>query len=156
VRGKRIVTITFCAGLAATGCASTLMNQPVERAAKGWRLVLEQVKDGPNSYARGDNVHFVPPDGARFLWFTIRLRNTESAARTFNYDRCDLDSGSDAILPALIDKNAFINIMADKEEELAPGEELSRRIAFAYPDDKLPSRLACGELVVELPFAQAR
>lgn len=145
--------IAFGLPLLLAGCASTLMNQPVERQAKGWHMVLENVKDGPNSYARGDNVHFVPPDGMRFLWFTIRLQNTESTRRSFNYDRCDLDSGSDAVLPALIDKNAFINIMADKEEDLDPGEEISRRLAFAYPDDKLPTRLACGELIVELPFA---
>jgi hypothetical protein len=126
------------------------MNQPVERQAKGWHLVLETVKDGPSDYARGDNVHFVPPGGMRYLWFKIRLRNTESTRREFNYDRCDVDSGQDAILPAIIDKDAIINIMADKVEGLDPGEEITRRLAFAYPKDHLPSRLACGELVVQL------
>jgi hypothetical protein len=132
------------------------MNHPVEREAKGWHLVLETVKDGPNDYARGDNVHFVPPSDSRFLWFKIRLRNTESTRRAFNYDRCDLDSGSDAILPAIIDKDAIINIMADKVEELDPGEEITRRLAFAYPEDRFPSRLSCGELVVELSLGASK
>jgi hypothetical protein len=128
------------------------MNHPIERQEKGWHLVLEKVTDGPNSYARGDNVHFVPPSGSRFLWFTIRLRNTENTSRSFNYDRCDLDDGANARLPAIIDKDAFINITAAEEEELDPGEELTRKLAFAYPDDKFPTRLACGELVIALPF----
>jgi hypothetical protein len=40
--------------------------------------------------------------------------------------------------------------MADKEEEIDAGEEVSRRLAFAYPDDHLPTRLSCGDLVFEL------
>jgi hypothetical protein len=40
--------------------------------------------------------------------------------------------------------------VADKVEELDPGEEITRRLAFAYPEDRFPSRLSCGELVVEL------
>lgn len=126
------------------------MNKRVVHEAKGWHMALESVKAGPNDYARGDHVHFQPPSGSRFLWFTIRLKNVESTPKTFNWDRCDVDSGEDVLLPALVDTDALINIEAGKEEELSPGQELGRRLAFAYPDHKLPTRLACGELVFPL------
>ena len=56
----------------------------------------------------------------------------------------------DRILPALVDQDAAINILVDDEEELDPAEEVTRRLAFPYPEDRLPTRLSCGEAVFEL------
>ena len=126
------------------------MNQRIERKAKDFTIVLSKVKDGPNDYAQGDRSRFVPPDDHRFLWFTVTIRNDTSSARVFNYERCDLDDGGDRILPALVDQDAAINILVEDEETLDPAEEVTRRIAFPYPEDRLPKRLSCGEAVFEL------
>jgi hypothetical protein len=150
----RLAFLVFAA-LLLSACGSTLLNQRIERKAKQWALIVEHVNDGPDDYARGDNVHFVPPSGMRFLWFKVRLRNDASARRSFNYDRCDLDDGEDRILPALVDKDMFINVTVDDADELDPGEEITRKIAFAYPEDHLPTRLMCGEIAIELPFESA-
>ncbi len=125
------------------------MNQRIETKAKGWTLVLKKIKDGPDDYAVG-NGHYVPPSHKRFLSFAVTLRNDERTARPFNYSRCDLDSGRDRELPVLVDKDMVINVLADEEEILNPKEELSRVLIFSYPDDHLPTRLACGELVINL------
>jgi len=130
-------------------CGSTLMNQRVETKAKGWTLVLKKIKDGPDDYATG-NGHFVPPSGKRFLSFAVTLRNDEGTARLFNYSRCDLDVGPDRALPVLVDKDMVINVLADEEETLKPREELPRVLIFSYPNDRLPTRLACGELLINL------
>ena len=136
------------------GCGTVLLSQPMERKAKGVTLTLTKVKDGPNSYATGGRTDYVPPDDNRFLWFTITIRNDSGASSTFNYDRCGVDFGGDEILPALVDKDSAINILADKEEELGAGEEISRNLVFAYPEDRYPSRLTCGEAVFELSLKQ--
>jgi len=134
----------------ATGCASTLLDQHIEQKAKGWTVVLEKVTDGPNDYARGDNVHFVPPDGTRYLWFTLRIHNDESEAREFNYQGCDVDLGDKGFGPAIIDRDMIINATADDVEKFSSGEENTRRLAFAFPEGQLPTRLACGEVVIGL------
>jgi len=144
----RLLPVCFVAWLAS--CGTVLMNQTIERKAKDFTIALTKVKDGPNDYSRGDNSHFVPPDDHRFLWFTVTIRNDSPVAKTFNYDRCDVDDGGDRILPALVDKDAAINILVDGEDELDPQEQITRRMAFPYPEDRLPTRLTCGEAVFEL------
>jgi hypothetical protein len=135
---------------ASTGCASTLLDQHIEQKAQGWSVTLEKVTDGPDDYARGDNVHFVPPDGMRYLWFKIRIRNEESQARTFNYQGCDVDLGDQAFSPAIVDRDMIINATADDTEQFGSGEENTRKLAFAYPEGHLPTRLACGDVVIGL------
>jgi hypothetical protein len=137
-------------------CGSVLMNQPVERKAKDWTIVLTKVTDGPDSYAQGDQSRYVPPDDHRFLWFTVTIRNAAPTPRTFNYQRCDVDEGGDRILPALVDKDSVINALADEEEEIGSGQQISRKLAFPYPEDRLPTKLSCGEIVIELPLKTAR
>ena len=126
------------------------MNQTLERKAKNFTIVLSKVKDGPDDYAQGDRSRFVPPDDHRFLWFTLTIRNDAPGVQTFNYDRCDVDDGGDRILPALVDQDSAINILVEDEEKLDPAEQVTRRLAFPYPEDRLPTRLSCGEAVFEL------
>ncbi len=135
--------------LATSACGSVLMSTPVTSTAKQWNMQVLQVKDGPNSYARGDG-HCVP-DSGRFLWVKIALTNQSGTARAFNYERCDLDDDGQRILPSLVDMDKVVNILvSDKEETLQPGETVGRNMVFAYPPRSYPTRLVCGELTFPL------
>jgi len=127
---------------------------PIQGQAKGWSIVVEELRDGPNDYTWGSRMHYVPADGARFLWVTMRLRNDHASTRTFNYDRCGLDAASGELLPAFVDRGMFIRSLAPDVEDFAPGEERARRLAFNYPEDRFPTRMACGEIVI--PFSLNR
>jgi hypothetical protein len=146
-------TVLALALLAAQGCGGTaLLHQRVETKAKGFALAVTEVTDGPNSYERGLERE-KPDDGLRFLWFKIRLRNELPTEQTFNYDRCDIDLGGRAMLPNLIDMDKVINVLVEsKQDKLAPGEEVSRRLIFAFPEGNFPTRLKCGDLVLPLPL----
>src|SRR5712691_5898071 len=135
------------------GCGgTTLLHQQIETKAKGFSLVVTEITDGPNSYERGLE-RIKPEGGLRFLWFKIRLRNELAAGQTFNYDRCDIDVDGHAILPNLVDMDKFVNLLVEsKEDKLAAGEEISRKMIFAFPDGKFPTRLRCGDLVLKLPI----
>ena len=146
-------TFLALALLAAQGCGGTaLLHQRVETKAKGFSLAVTDVTDGPNSYERGLE-RVKPGDGLRFLWFKIRLRNELQAEQTFNYDRCDIDLGGRAILPNMIDMDKVVNLLVEsKQDKLAAGEEVSRKLIFAFPDGSFPTRLKCGDLVLPLPL----
>ncbi len=135
------------------GCGGTsLLNQRIEAKAKGFSMAVTDVTDGPNSYERGLE-RIKPGGGLRFLWFKVRLRNETSAEQTFNYDRCDIDQGGQAVLPNLIDMDKVVNLLVEsRQDKLAAGEEISRKLIFAYPDGGLPTRLKCGEMVLQLPI----
>jgi hypothetical protein len=131
-------------------CATTLLDQRVETQAKGFTLAVTEVTDGPNTYERGTR-RLEPDDGLRFLWFKVELRNDMTREQVFNYDRCDIDSGEDAVLPNLVDMDKLLNLLVeDKEETLAAGELITRNLIFAFPEDRYPTRLRCGELVIPL------
>jgi hypothetical protein len=139
--------------LAAASCGGTsLLNQPIQAKAKGFALVVTDVTDGPNSYERG-LVRVKPEGDLRFLWVKIRLRNELATEQTFNYDRCDLDLGGSAILPNMVDMDKVINVLVEsKQDKLAGGEEVSRKLIFAFPEGRFPTRLHCGDLVLQLPL----
>jgi hypothetical protein len=139
--------------LAALACGGTaLLNQSVESKAKGFSIVLTDLTDGPNTYERG--LERIEPDGGlRFLWFHIRLHNELGTEQVFNYDRCDIDQGGKAVLPNLVDMDKIVNLLVEsKQEKLSPGEEVSRKMIFAYPQGVLPTRLKCGDIVLALPI----
>lgn len=143
--------MAFWVLLGLSGCGgTTLLDQRVETKAKGYTLAVVEVTDGPNTYERGTQ-RVVPEDGLRFLWFNVQLRNDMATEQVFNYDRCDIDFGQEVILPNLVDMDKFVNLLVeDKEETLAPSEEISRNLIFAFPEDKYPTRLQCGDLVIPL------
>jgi hypothetical protein len=150
---RRVLCVLLCA-LLATACGTTLLNRPIESKAKEWTLVVDKLRDGPNSYGTG-NGHIEPESGARFLWFNVRLRNDAAVTRSFNYDRCDVDAGEERLLPSIVDRDIAINAEAPGVEELEPGEEITRILIFTYPEERMPTRLQCGELSIPLNLAQS-
>ncbi len=131
-------------------CGTVLYDVPVTHQADGWTITVRRLKDGPNSFPMG-TVTFVPPSGDRLMYLTLTIRNDAPTKRDFSYDACDLDAGSDARLPTLIDRDAAINMFADKVESYDPGEERGRRLIYAYPEGQFPTRVKCAYSTFPLP-----
>ena len=147
---KRAFLAVAFAVLAAPACGRVIINQPVNRQGDAWHLTLRVLSDGPNGYSAG-NTNYTPSRGERFIWAHVTLHNDQPIPRKFNFDRCDLDLGDGAVVPALIDADAIVNWTANHEPELAPGETITRKLIFAYPRDKSPTRLYCAPMVIALP-----
>jgi hypothetical protein len=144
--------VGFALALAAGACGgTTLMNQRVEAKAKDWTIAVTEVSDGPNRYNMGGNVTYVPADDERFLWVSLSIRNDRAAAQTFTYDRCGIDLNSQEVLPSVVDRAwVILSEIHDKQDEMKPGEVVTRRLVFSYPESRLPTRLTCGEAVIPL------
>jgi hypothetical protein len=130
-----------------------LVDGRLRRARGRWIGVrARKVTDGPNQYKANPNAIMVPGADRRFIWAHITLHNTQPVARKFNFDRCDLDDGQKAIVPAAIDiDSALITGGVNREPELAPDETITRRLIFPYPENRSPTRLACAPMVIPLP-----
>jgi Domain of unknown function (DUF4352) len=133
-------------------CARTVMDQPVNRVGDDWTLVVRKVTDGPNGIDQG-NVILKPKAGDRFIWISLTLRNDQRQPRKFNFDRCDLDMGENAVVPGVVTHDMVIGYPSsmNREPELAPGESINRRIIFPYPQGRSPTRLNCAPMVFPLP-----
>lgn len=136
--------------LLAVGCSSTLMNQPVHSEARGWEVTVREVSDGPNSL-NVEARRYVPADGDRFIHVFLTLKNTSGAKREWNWPRCDLDHGSDSVLPTLDLYDTLILAPVGAVESVDAGDMIERRIVFAFPEaGPLPTRLRCADVVVPL------
>jgi len=134
------------------GCARTVMDQPINRAGDGWTLVVRKVTDGPNGFDKG-NIVIKPKKGDRFIWVMITLTNNGRQPRTFNFDRCDLDLGSQFVVPGMVNHDMVIGYDTEmnRAPELAGGESIDRRLVFVYPVGQSPTRLHCEPMVYPLP-----
>lgn len=125
------------------------MSVPVQRQGDGWNLTLNRFTDGPNGFATG-NVNYSPGSSERFIWAHVTLHNPASMPRKFSFDRCDLDVGDGAVVPAIVSL-AILNSDVNREPELAANESIDRRLIFSYPEHRSPTRLRCAPMVIPLP-----
>ncbi len=134
------------------GCARTVLNQPVHREGDGWTLVVRKVTDGPNRFDKGD-VIIKPPAEERFIWVTITLRNDQQRPRSFDFNHCNLDWREELLVPDLVNHDIGIGYAVElpHQPELAAGESIDRRLVFAYPEARSPTRLRCESMVIPLP-----
>jgi hypothetical protein len=136
--------------MALGACGTVLYNRPATNKADDWTITVTLLKDGPNSFPMGNGVNFVPADGDHLMYVTLTIRNDARAAREFSYDACDLDAGSQVVLPGLIDRDMAIHALADKVESFDPGQERGRRLIFSYPAGATPTRVKCGNSTFSL------
>jgi hypothetical protein len=133
------------------GCGSTLYTGALKNERDAWTVVLTELRDGPNSYTHS-NITYKPESGKRLLWVGLTLKNGETAPRRFNYEACELDLGSEGVIPGLVTYTVVMgNSVMDKEVEFAAGEEKKRYLAFPYPKDRLPTRFSCAGIPIALP-----
>jgi hypothetical protein len=145
---KRLLLLV--ALLLPAACGHVVINTPVKRQDDGWDLTLTKLTDGPNSFNEGGGINYHPSAGERFIWAHITLHNGASGPRKFSFDRCDLDAGNDAILPAMV-SFAFLNGSVNREPELAAGETIDRRLIFSYPEHQSPTRFRCAPMTIAVP-----
>jgi len=145
-----VVLASFALWLGA--CGRTVVNQPINRAGDGWTLVVRKVTDGPNGVDQG-NVIIKPKKGDRFIWVHLTLHNEQRQARKFSFDRCDLDAGADVILPGIVTHGSSMGYLSDfpREPQLDGNESVDRRLIYAYPKGRSPTRLQCAPMVFPLP-----
>jgi hypothetical protein len=147
---KTTLLATLLSTLLASACAREIVNQPQSRQGDDWSLILRLVTDGPAGWSSGD-VHHTPARGERFIWAHVSLRNDRPVPRRFNFDRCDLDDGRDLFVPVVIDADSFVSAAASRDPVVGPGETINRKLIFAYPEKRSPTRLACAPMVISLP-----
>jgi len=140
----------WLATIVAAGCAREIVNHPQSRQGDDWSLILRLLTDGPARWSSGD-VRHVPARGERFIWAHVTLRNDRMVPRRFNFDRCDLDDGRDVVVPVLVDADSFMSAAASRDPVLGPGETITRKLVFAYPETRSPTRLQCAPMVIPLP-----
>ena len=151
-RPSLTLTAILALGPLAGGCAHTVLDQRTDLRGDGWTLTVHKVTDGPNRFDTG-NIVYKPESGERFIWVVVTLHNDEGQPRKFSFDRCDLDAGSDVMVPTKVDHDLPVGYDTDlaHEPELAGGESLDRRLMFVYPKDRSPTRLRCAPMVLALP-----
>lgn len=150
---SRLVRLApLLAALTAGACAHTVLDQPVDRRGDDWSVTVRKITNGPSSIDTG-NIVYRPERGERFVWVTLTLRNDQSQPRKFSFDRCDLDAGGDVILPSFVTHDFPIGYATplNREPELGPGQSTDRRLVYAYPKDRSPTRLQCAPMVFPLP-----
>jgi hypothetical protein len=134
---------------AASGCIPFIMRGDVVRQADGWTIKLEALKDGPDSVQIAGDTHAVPGQGLRFLWAWVTIRNDVNAPRLLGYDSCSMDLDGQDVLPSIVGK--WWGHVEERAETYAPGESIDRRLIFAYPKGRLPTRIKCGNMLFEVP-----
>jgi hypothetical protein len=135
----------------AVGCGTTLVAGSVTRQADGWVIVLERLRDGPNSFQPVGHTIYHPQSGERLIWSYIKVQNNTGQTRVFGYDACDLDLGADRILPAFVTRYNGVASELDRNESYPPGDVNTRLLIYSYPEGRLPTRLKCADMTFEVP-----
>jgi hypothetical protein len=128
---------------AIAGCATTLLEQDIQRQNDGWTIVFHKLADGPNGFTSRGATDYHPESGERFLWVTLSVRNDAASARQFPFDSCALDMGSNTYLPLYVGMNFGTQAEVTKTPDLAAGEEITRKVAYGYPEGRFPEHLIC-------------
>jgi hypothetical protein len=136
--------------LLASGCATVLVSEPIERHGDGWTIILRRLADGPNSIQPMGYTVYSPERGMRFLHATFKFRNDAPQPRQFSYDACDMDLEQDRVLPGMVVRVMGIMSEMPRTETYAPGEESWRMLTFSYPEGRFPTRIKCAYVTFEL------
>jgi hypothetical protein len=126
------------------GCATTLLEQDIKRQGDGWTITFHKLADGPNGFTSNDAIDYHPTSGQRFLWVTLSVRNDAGSSRQFSFDSCGINQGDTAYLPLYVGMNFGYQAQITKTPMLDAGEEITRKLAFGYPEGALPDRLICS------------
>jgi hypothetical protein len=145
----RLAPLAF---LLAASCATTLVKEEIRRQSDGWTVTFHELTDGPNGFTTRNSTEFSPKSGERFLWVVLSVHNDGAARRQFTFDSCGLDTGDGVSLPLYVGLNLGTSAQVSPTPELAAGEEITRKLAFGYPEKKFPDKLVCfGN---EIPLAR--
>ena len=147
-----IVLVGMCLG-ALPACTSVLLNTPVTKRAEGWVVKLSEVKDGPSEYV-GEAVHFQPGSGNQLIWAVLTVRSEAPEEQTFSYDACTLSDGTLVTEPAVVARHPEVSVPVDRSEAFTNGQERTRLLVYRFPDERRPTRIKCGTIVLPIPAAR--
>ena len=143
-----VVPLAVCALTA--GCLPAIYRGHMTRAADAWSIEVRMISDLIGSVQlTGEPTYAVPPDGYRWIWVFMNVRNTAAAPRTFGYDSCELPLDGATVLPSFA--GSVMSLFEDRKETYRPGEESYRRVIFAYPKGRYPATFRCGNMLFEIP-----
>jgi hypothetical protein len=132
-----------------SACSSALlMSTPVSKTADGWGVTLSQVREGPSDYVGEGGVLVTADTGEKLIWTLVTARNESNEEQTFSYDACVLEGKGVARRPRVVDRHEEINAAADRAEAIAPGQERTRQLIYAFPEDQRPTRMKCDNIVL--------
>jgi hypothetical protein len=148
-----VFLITLCLIIAA-GCATPLARGGGSLSASNdrWEMKLVKMTAGPDQYITAAGV-WRPRDGRRYVWATVKLRNTLKTPQVFRLDRIWIHHGDKRKKPCIIDMNTFISLRADHAPKLCPGETVTRRLGYMMSRGETPDRVTYEdrEIVVAGP-----
>ncbi len=122
------------------GCSTALIKGPLSVSNDRWQMTLEALNLGPDQYNTAGG-YWEPRKGRRFVWATLRIRNSLRTEQTFLLERIMLTAGGKQVRPFIIDMNIPATVRANPEPRLAPGETVSRRLIYIVPDGSVPDRI---------------
>jgi hypothetical protein len=133
-------------------CSSALlMSKPVSKTADGWGVTLSQVREGPSDYVGEGGVLVTADTGEKLIWTVVTARNESSEEQTFSYEACVLEGKGLARRPRVVDRHEEINAAADRAEAIPAGQERTRQLIYAFPEEQRPVRMKCENIVLPLP-----
>ena len=138
--------------LLAAGCSSSQVRESLSVSTGRWDMQLVQLTAGPDQYMTAGGFRR-PRDGRRYVWATVRLRNTLKTSQVIRLDRVYVLCGEARKKPCIIDMGSFVSLRANPAPKLRPGEAITRRIAYQLSRGQTPGRLAYenGEIVIPAP-----
>ena len=132
-----------------SACSSALlMSTPVSKTADGWGVTLGQVREGPSDYVGEGGVLVTADIGEKLIWTLVTVRNESGEEQTFSYEACVLEGKGLARRPRVVDRHEEINAAADRAEAIPPGQERTRQLIYAFPEDQRPVRMKCENIVL--------
>jgi hypothetical protein len=152
MRSIRPVSTIVLVGMWLSGfsaCSSALlMNTPVSKSVDGWGITLGQVKEGPDEYIGEGGIRVTSDAGEKLIWTLVTVKNESGQEETFSYDTCVLEGKGVSRQPQVVDRHAEVNAAVDRSEAIAPGQERTRQLIYAYPNDQRPTRMKCDKIVL--------
>ena len=124
--------------LGATGCVPNLIKGDVIKSADGWTFDLTRLVAGPNPQLDGKPTWALPPDGDRWLWAFIHVRNDAPAPRVFGYDSCSVDLDDGFMVPSLVGN--FFFVIDDRSETYSARAGQLPAAHLRLPDRPNPPR----------------
>ncbi len=140
-------TAMVAAAILAGGCAFVA---PVIRQTDGWTIALLDIRDGIGFMQSMSYTAYSAPPGYRFLHFNFKFKNDATVPRQFGYDSCDIDLGTERIVPSVVTASAGIATVINGDEIYSPGESSHRFLTFSYPKGRAPTRVQCAGAVFVL------
>jgi hypothetical protein len=158
MRSMRIVAVLVAPCLClvlASGCATSLVRDGLSVSTGRWEMKLLKLTAGPGQYMTAAGM-MRPPEGRRYVWATVSLRNDLKTPQVIRLDRVYLWYGGTRKKPCIIDMGAFVTVRADPAPKLRAGETIRRAMAYLLPAGVTPGKLVYENGAIVIPAADTR